>query len=342
MKQRTNLNFVYVLIISLLFSSCNQEEGRVKDLKGKWRFSIGDNKAWAKPDYDDSKWDKIYVPSFWESKGYDGYNGYAWYRTSFHIAKKYKQSGLYLQLGRIDDVDEVYLNGVLIGSKGSFPPNFSGAYDQDRRYFIPKNLLKFGGNNVVAVRVYDHQESGGIINNNIGIYTKALVPIDMELSGLWKFRTGDSLIWKEVNYTDNAWSSINVPGYYEEQGYAGYDGFSWYRRNFELREDLRGKKLVLVLGKVDDIDQVYINGQLIGGLGVFYSSKDSIETFTYYNEYRSYYIPDDIALKDKDNVLAVRVFDSGEKGGIYTGYIGLISQENYVKYWEGRKKEKKW
>lgn len=342
MKHCTNLIFIYVLVIPLLFSSCDNEEGRIKDLKGKWRFSIGDNKEWAKPDFDDSKWARIEVPSYWEGRGYEGYNGYAWYRTSFRIAKRYNDVGLYLLLGRIDDVDEVYLNGVLIGSKGSFPPHFSTAYDQERRYFIPKNLLKQGGDNVIAVRVYDYKESGGIISNNIGIYTKNPMPIDVELSGLWKFRTGDSLAWKDFNYTDSEWKSINVPGYYEEQGYAQYDGFSWYRRKFDLREDLRQKKLVLVLGKVDDIDQVYINGQLIGGLGVFYSSKDSIETFTYYNEYRSYYIPDDIVINDKDNLLAVRVFDSGEKGGIYTGHIGLISQDNYVKYWESRKKGVKW
>lgn len=342
MKPCTYLIFIYALICPLLLSSCQPREGEVKDLKGKWRFSIGDNKAWAKPEFDDSKWDKINVPSYWESNGYDGYNGYAWYRIKFRVSKRYDKGTLYLQLGRIDDVDEIYLNGVLIGSKGSFPPRYSSAFDQDRRYYIPQKLIKFDSNNVIAVRVYDQQESGGIINNNIGIYTNTLTPIDMDLSGMWKFRTGDSLAWKEVSYADSAWKSIEVPGYYEEQGYAGYDGFSWYRRNFDLRDDLRGRKLVLVLGKVDDIDQVYINGQLIGGLGVFYSSKDSIETFTYYNEIRSYYIPDDVVINASGNVLAVRVFDSGEKGGIYTGHIGLISQDNYVKYWENRRKEKRW
>ncbi len=34
-------------------------------------------------DFDDSKWDKITVPSSWENQGFRGYNGYAWYRVSF-------------------------------------------------------------------------------------------------------------------------------------------------------------------------------------------------------------------------------------------------------------------
>lgn len=341
MKHSRNL-FLFVIALPVLLSSCDYRDGLVKQLKGQWRFSIGDNKDWAKPSFDDSKWDRLYVPSYWENEGYEGYNGYAWYRKTFRLSKKHDQGSLYLQLGRIDDVDEVYFNGVLIGSSGSFPPQYVSAYSVTRRYYIPKDLIKFNGENVIAVRVYDHRDWGGIREGDLGIYSNAVSPVDLDLSGQWKFHINDSMAWKEAAYNDSSWVSIKVPGYYEDQGFPEYNGYSWYRCKFDLPVDLQKKKMVVVLGKIDDIDQVFINGQLIGGLGVFSSSKDSIDTNEYYRENRGYYIPDDVVLNSKNNVIAVRVFDSGDKGGIYTGHIGLILQENYVKYWEKRKKETRW
>lgn len=331
-----------LIVVPFFISSCEFREGMIKQLKGQWRFSVGDNKNWANPDFDDSSWDKIYVPSEWEDQGYNDYNGFAWYRKSVRIQKKYSQSSLYLYLGRIDDVDEVYFNGVRIGGTGTLPPAYSSAYNSQRRYFIPQNLVKYNGDNVIAVRVYDARDRGGMIDGEMGIYTYNISPVDYDLSGEWKFRTGDSAAWKEGKYSDAAWTSLKVPGYFEDQGFSNYDGYSWYRKKFDGPAEMKGKKLVMVLGKIDDIDEVYINGRFIGGTGTFYSTKDSIDTYSFSDENRGYYLPDDMVLQDKDNVIAVRVFDSGEGGGIYSGHIGLITQDNYVKYWDSRKREKRW
>jgi sialate O-acetylesterase len=333
---------LFLVVVPFFISSCEFREGMIKQLKGQWRFSIGDNKNWANLDFDDSHWDKIYVPSEWEDQGYNDYNGFAWYRKTVRIQKKYSQSSLYLYLGRIDDADEVYFNGVRIGGTGTLPPDFSSAYNTKRRYFIPQNLVKYNGDNLIAVRVYDGRDGGGIRSGDLGIYTYNVSPVDYDLSGDWKFTTGDSLAWKDPDFTDKPWATIKVPGYYEDQGFPGYDGFSWYRKKFDVTPELRDKKLVMVLGKIDDIDEVYINGRFIGGTGIFFSTKDSIDTYSYYDENRGYYLPDDMVLKDKDNVIAVRVYDSGDGGGIYSGHIGIISQDNYVKYWESRKSERRW
>jgi len=86
---------------------------KVIDLKGEWRFEIGDNQDFARPNFNDSKWEKMKVPSRWEDQGFPGYDGYAWYRISFKAPQKMQTHHLYLKLGRIDDVDRVYLNGVI-------------------------------------------------------------------------------------------------------------------------------------------------------------------------------------------------------------------------------------
>src|SRR5664279_4895046 len=87
--------------------------------------------------------------------GYNDYNGYAWYRKSFKMNDIPLNTSIYLMLGRIDDADEVYLNGTEIGKSGKFPPDFKTAYDRVRKYIIPSDLLKENGENVISVKVYD-------------------------------------------------------------------------------------------------------------------------------------------------------------------------------------------
>ncbi len=101
------------------------------------------NDEWISPKFDDSKWESIHVPSPWEDEGFNGYNGYAFYRKNITISSTYKDRMLYLNMGYIDDVDEVYLNGNKIGSTGSFPPNYNTAYNAERIYYIPAEYHQF-------------------------------------------------------------------------------------------------------------------------------------------------------------------------------------------------------
>jgi hypothetical protein len=334
-----------LLIFSLVLISAGCIEIKNEDepdnyisLEDKWKFTIGDNKKWAEPGYNDDDWVKIKVPSAWEDEGFHGYNGYAWYRTGFTLPSDYDGRSLSLHLGYIDDADETYLNGHLIGFTGSFPPNYQTAYNAYRKYPIPPSFLN-KGRNIIAVRVYDAQLSGGILSGNIGIYINYdEIRPDFDLVGKWKFRTGDSLEWKNKNYSDESWDRIIVPGFWENQGYRDYDGFAWYRKDFTLPENLKNKSLVLLLGKIDDIDETYFNGVLIGSTGEI---KESIGEIYFDNEYQSlrgYFIPDNLLMKDEPNVIAVRVYDGYLDGGVYQGPIGIITQENYTRYWMDRKK----
>ena len=85
-------------------------------LNRKWKFHTGDNNAWKSPDYNDAGWKTISVPSSWENEGYNNYDGYAWYRIKFRWPKNFIYGDLYLSLGKIDDIDDVYVNGKFIGN----------------------------------------------------------------------------------------------------------------------------------------------------------------------------------------------------------------------------------
>jgi Beta-galactosidase second all-beta domain len=314
---------------------------RVVNLEKDWAFSIGDNPNWAKPDFYDKNWDKIKVPSAWENEGYNGYNGYAWYRTEFNFPKELYGKIAYLYLGYVDDVDQTFLNGHMIGSTGSFPPKYETAYNIYRKYVIPPELLNKNSPNIIAVRVYDAELEGGILRGEIGIYTSAdYLAANIHLEGYWKFKTRDSLAWKEPDYNDNNWKQIIVPGYWESQGYKDYDGFVWYRKSVYIPRNLTEKDMVLVMGKIDDFDQTYINGKLVGSTGEFKKDTTDIVLGDAWQEFRGYYIPKNILKPNQINVIAVRVYDGFQDGGIYEGPIGLVTQEKYMEYWKMRKEGK--
>jgi sialate O-acetylesterase len=119
--------FVLLLSFALAVDTCGQDKEHRTSLDGDWRFALGDNKKFARPEYDDSEWEKIYVPSHWQREGFRNYHGYAWYRKKVTIEVE-DQDALYLELGKIDDVDEVYFNGHFIGGTGGFPPDYFTAF----------------------------------------------------------------------------------------------------------------------------------------------------------------------------------------------------------------------
>ena len=342
MKLNIQLYFAVFFLQTMNFSSFAENWQKINDLNGEWKFEIGDQSAWSRPDFNDDSWSKIIIPSSWEEQGFPGYDGFAWYRRKFFFDSPNLNNTFYLWLGRIDDSDETYLNGQLIGTEGSFPPDYETAYFQFRRYIIPPGILKLNGENVVAVKVYDEELAGGIIEGDIGIFVDQdeLIP-EVNLAGVWKFKTGDSLNWKEKQYRDDHWQPITVPGFWENQGPRDYDGFGWYRLRFTIPDRLKKEKLILLLGKIDDLDECYLNGSRVGHTGNMNVPSEEISFDNEYQELRAYYIPDNQLFQPDGNILAVRVYDGYIDGGIYEGPVGIITRESYLK-WLDKIKEEKW
>jgi len=338
-------NIGIILAFIILLSSTNlfgNDLERIINLNTKWKFAIGDYKKWASPTLDDDDWETILVPSQWEDQGFYGYDGYAWYRNEFTFDAFYENENLYLNLGFIDDVDEVFVNGVLIGFSGTFPPNYLTAYNAERIYTIPKEIVKYDEPNIIAVRVYDSQLGGGIVSGDIGIYVnQSNLSPEVDLSGKWIFKLGDNIEWSKEEINTDDWMNIMVPGYWRYFGYADYDGFAWYRKEFNFDMDPY-QDLVLVLGKIDDLDEVYINGTLVGSTG---DLDNKFIEGNEYNKFRVYYLIDNNLKENETNVIAVRVYDGRQDGGIYEGTIGIMKRKTFQRFWEQKnniiKREKK-
>lgn len=148
------------------------------------KFKVGDDMVWRSPDFDDSRWNSINTFYSWEMQGYD-YNGFAWYRIRFTLPremrdKSYYKDWLHIYMAKIDDADETYLNGKLIGKTGAFPGDSGGyttAFTVERNYKIAVDdpILRWGEENVIAVRVYDDSGIGGIGNGTPRLYINDLI-----------------------------------------------------------------------------------------------------------------------------------------------------------------------
>lgn len=300
------------------------------NMKGSWKFNIGDNLDWASEDFNDSRWTTIRVPSPWENQGFHGYDGYAWYRSSFMLHRDNANDDLFIDLGYIDDVDEVYINGNLIGFNGSFPPDFYTAFRSYRLYNIPADVLYYDKPNTIAVRVFDTVLDGGIMEGNIGIVRRKKSDVTfVNLEGIWKIHEDRNSEWLDPEYDDRKWNNIIVPGNWQSLKNNNFISYATYRKKFVLPPYMASssEELVVMLGKIDDFDKVYLNGHLIGYTkdGLDFGQSQSWQSI------RVYVLPEIYLDRYGENVLTVEVEDLGGNAGIYVGPIGISTVSKFEK-----------
>jgi sialate O-acetylesterase len=114
------------------------------------------------PDFDDSDWSSQQVPIHWHNTPLKGYAGFLWYRATFEAPAEAVGKAVRLRLGKIEQKDTTYLNGVEIGQCENV--------GQLREYPIEAGLRE--GANTLAIRVLHLRNHGG------GIYEGPLEIVD--------------------------------------------------------------------------------------------------------------------------------------------------------------------
>lgn len=247
----------------------------------------------------------------------------------FELSDALDEESLFILLGRIDDVDEVYLNGKLIGTTGGFPPLVRTAYQVLRKYPLPLDLLNRNGKNTIAVRVFDEYLDGGIYSGPVGIYyDQDNDLLSLNLAGYWDFETVSPVKNNSHEIYNQQDGKIYVPGFWESRGYSEYDGTAVYSTIFRLPGRFKRENIMLVLGYIDDSDKVYINGIYIGSVKNIRYRED--KELPDYLIFRGYEIPDGTLKPGALNTIKVKVYDTGGiMGGIYEGPVGLITEKNF-------------
>ncbi len=156
----------------------SQAQGGIISLDGAAAFHPGDDPVWRSPYIDEAgEWSFVRIPGSWERQGFPDLDGYGWYRIRFRVPARLRSDSLLLVMSAVDDVDETYLNGVLVGATGSAPPRLRAEPHSLRVYPLPRALLE--ERNVLAIRVYDSKDSGGLTGSILRI-----VPVDSVTSVL--------------------------------------------------------------------------------------------------------------------------------------------------------------
>lgn len=161
----------------------------------------------------------------------------------------------------------------------------------------------------------------------------------------WKFIKGDNPAFALPGFDDSGWATIAVDKIWESQGYDPYDGYAWFRVRVVIPSSLKEKahlkdSLRIYLGKINNFDHAFLNGKMFGingsnALPEMASDTDFIHApISYWDKKRPYTLAanDPWILWDQENVIAVRVFDQGGQGGLYTGdqYIEMTRLTDYL------------
>ena len=143
------------------------------------KFKAGDAAEWKNADYDDTAWQTLDVSRTWDSQGIPSETNFGWYRFHVRPTKAMLDNSdlkeyIVFDLGTIDDVDEAYLNGVLIGKTGNMPGDkgqYSALFNVPRKYIVKANdkNIKWDQDNVLAVRCYSGNAPGGMYGGHVNV-----------------------------------------------------------------------------------------------------------------------------------------------------------------------------
>ena len=109
--------------------------------------------------------------------------------------------------------------------------------------------------------------------------------------------------WSDTEQDDSRWPEMALPGYWESDALPEFDGIVWFRKSFTVPKRWQGDDLLLHLGKIDDADTTFVNGRQVGSGNLW-------------NQERQYRIPSSL-ISDGENMIAIRVLDTGGNGGVY-------------------------
>lgn len=190
---------------------------------------------------------------------------------------------------------------------------------------VPVGLINssMGGTNIQPWTSWEMMQTtdaykryaGRTINESVGFDPKNVERYEAALL----CEPGERERWYDptVNISTKGWKKMYVPKYWDG-ALADDDGVVWFRTTIVLSPAAAGKTGTLHFPAVDDGDDTYINGQLVG------------KTWSY-NEPRNYEIPTGV-LRAGDNLLVVKVTDVQGGGGIWGDPAALYLEVNGVRY----------
>ncbi|PKL74308.1 MAG: hypothetical protein CVV27_21150, partial [Candidatus Melainabacteria bacterium HGW-Melainabacteria-1] len=134
------------------------------ELKGEWKYRMmEDDPGFASPGYDDSSWDCIKLPSYWDSKKY-GADGYGWFRLRVKVNESFWKSEPAVYLQGANTAYELYVNGKRVMEAGRAGADATSSVPslQPRIRYVEEPAVP--GELVIAVKVSNFFHRAGGLN----------------------------------------------------------------------------------------------------------------------------------------------------------------------------------
>ncbi|MGD0089008.1 MAG: sugar-binding domain-containing protein [Planctomycetota bacterium] len=295
---------------------------------GSWKFALdpeekGEAGQWFGAAFDDTGWQSIKVPGAWKDQG-KNYAGVAWYRTRVRVPAEWKGKHVVLCLPSADNSDETYWNGVKVGGMEKAPTTA-------RSYGVKDELVRFGEENVIAVKVTGTGGKGGWTAGQARLLAldKGYKPEDpntswIDMNGWWRYQIvqgapwgtkGEANGWEKPGFDDSAWGALQAGVPWEKQintvG-AFHMGVVWYRQAVFVPKEWAGAPgLRLSAGFPDDAAEVYWDGESLGVAAYGHSA--------------SFPLPQEKVKFGDWNSVAVRIWNWYMGGGLAASQFGALN-----------------
>jgi hypothetical protein len=131
----------------------------------------------------------------------------------------------------------------------------------------------------------------------------------------WQFRPdpnneGLAQGWQQRRLdSTRGWKDLRIGAWWESQGYPALDGWAWYRLEVDVPPPWLRKQVYLSFEGVDDVYELYVNGQFAGKGGDLATRRDALA------EKKSHDLTS--MVQPGTNTIAVRVHDWYGAGGIF-------------------------
>ena len=121
-----------------------------------------------------------------------------------------------------------------------------------------------------AVPAYSGSQTLGAPSLKIEALGKGATP----LNGPWQFHLGDDPAWAGPEIDDatghGGWEELTADGPWGSQAHPNTEGYGWYRRHIDLTlAPDAPNDVALLIPAIDDVYELYWNGQPVGRLGSF-------------------------------------------------------------------------
>ena len=207
--------WLLVAAMVVLVGGCGEKKSPrvVEDFNFDWRFSLGDDAAWAEPGFDDAAWRELHLPHDWAVEGeFSADNpstpgggalpgGIGWYRKHFATPASDR---ILVEFDGVFMNSTVYVNGQEVGTR---PYGYSSfCYD------ITPFVAPTGEDNVIAVRCDNAEQPNSRWYAGCGIYR------NVRLVGTSKAHFAYNGLYVTTPEISDASATVNVEARLEEAG----------------------------------------------------------------------------------------------------------------------------